>query len=265
VLSQSLKDLSEFMEWKENLRATIRKASIYPAFVLVAITAVVVVWVGYLMPRMSTMLHDIGVELPTVTKILINASLFAQQNWLWIVGTLAVLVSGFFGFRNTPQGKRLIDKWFLSLPLLGAIASEIAFSRLSRNFAIMMRIGIPVNRIFDHLSHGILGNRYLEEQLLQAQQNLQKGMALSRCFERADGFPVLLVGAVRNGERSGTLEETFRRMADFYDQGVRRAVEEMVAAIGPLMVVAMGTIFAVVILSVMLPLYDVLGGGRGIF
>lgn len=265
VLAESLKDLAEFMEWKDNMRATIKKASIYPAFVLVAISGVIAVWVGYLLPQMSGMLKDMGVELPTLTKVVFATSLFLQKYWMWFTGLIVALVLGTFFFRKTEKGRVLFDKWFLSLPLLGNVAAEIAYTRLSRNFAVMMKIGIPMNRIFEHLIKGILGNSYLEAQLQVAYQNLQKGMALSRSFERAGGFPILLVGAIRNGERSGTLEEAFRRMAEFYDQGAKRAVEAMVAAIGPLMVVVLGGLFAVVILSIMLPLYDVLGGVGGAY
>jgi len=263
VLSQSLKDLAEFMEWKDTMRSTIRKASIYPAFVTVAICAVVVVWVGYLLPQMSTMMSEMGIQLPTITKIVFGTSRFAQKYWYWLAAFATVMICGIIAFRRTPKGAILFDKWFLGIPILGTVAAEIAFSRMCRNFAVMMKIGMPVNRIFEHLLRGILGNRHLEAQLQIAHDNLQRGMVLSRCFERAGGFPVLLIGAVRNGERSGTLEEAFRRMADFYDQGARRAVEAMVAAIGPLLVVVMGGIFAVVILSILLPLYDVLGGLSG--
>lgn len=259
VLSQCLKDLAEYLEWKENLRATIKKASIYPCFVLVAIGGVIAVWVGYLLPQMSSLLKDMGVEIPTLTRIVFATSLFIQHHWPWMTGLLFGLLAGTFIFRKTEKGKLLFDRWFLSFPLLGNVAAEIAYTRLSRNFSVMMRIGIPVNSIFEHLSHGILGNRYLESRLVAAHQNLQKGMVLSRSFERAGGFPILLLGAIRNGERSGTLEDSFKRMADFYDQGAKRAVEAMVAAVGPLMVVVLGGIFAVVILSIMLPLYDVLG------
>lgn len=265
VLSQSLKDLAEYLEWKENLRATIKKASIYPCFVLVAIGGVIAVWVGYLLPQMSSLLKDMGVEIPTLTQMVFSTSLFIQQHWQWMTGLLFGLLAGTFVFRRTEKGRLLFDRWFLSLPLIGTVAAEIAYTRLSRNFSVMMRIGIPVNRIFEHLARGILGNRYLEARLAAAHQNLQKGMVLSRSFERAGGFPILLLGAIRNGERSGTLEDSFRRMADFYDVGAKRAVEAMVAAIGPLMVVVLGGIFAVVILSIMLPLYDVLGGAGGAY
>jgi len=260
VLAQSLKDLADYLEWKENLRATIKKASIYPCFVLVAIGAVIAVWVGYLLPQMSGLLKDMGVSIPTITKVVFATSLFIQHNWRWVTGLLSGAAVATYFFRKTEGGRVLFDRWFLSAPLIGTVAAEIAYTRLSRNFSVMMKIGIPVNRIFEHLSRGILGNRYLERRLVVAHQNLQRGMPLSRSFERAGGFPILLLGAIRNGERSGTLEDSFKRMADFYDQGAKRAVEAMVAAIGPLMVVVLGGIFAVVILSILLPLYDVLSG-----
>lgn len=263
VLAQSLKDLAEYLQWKENLRAVIVKASIYPCFVMTAIFGVIAVWVGYLLPQMSSLLKDMGVTLPLLTRAVFATSLFIQRHWPWFVGTMLALGLGLFLFRRTPKGRIAFDRWVLSVPLIGSVAAEIAYTRLCRNFAVMMKIGIPVNRIFEHLSRNILGNRYLETRLEVAHQYLQKGQVLSRSFERAGGFPILLLGAIRNGERSGTLEDAFARMADFYDLGAKRAVETMVAAIGPLMVLVLGGIFAVVILSILLPLYDVLGGMGG--
>jgi type IV pilus assembly protein PilC len=83
---------------------------------------------------------------------------------------------------------------------------------------------------------------------------------MSECFDRAGGFPLLLIGEVRNGESTGTLDQSFERVTSFFDQEAKRSVQGMIAAFGPLIVLILGGIFGIVILSVLMPLYDVIGG-----
>ena len=260
TLPQTLKELAEFIEWREDLKSTIKTASIYPAFVLVALGAVVAVWIGYIMPQMANLLVEMGVTLPLMTRIVLFTSKMVQSYWL---PTLAVMIgagAAFYTFLQSPKGRLKFDEWLLQVPLIGKVAENIALTRLTKNFAVMMKGGLPVNKIFAIIARGVLGNRYLEARLLRVQEHLQRGLRMSECFDRAGGFPLLLIGEVRNGESTGTLDQSFERVTSFFDQEAKRSVQGMIAAFGPLIVVILGGIFGIVILSVLMPLYDVIGG-----
>ena len=258
VLPGSLKELAEFVEWKEDIRSTLMRAAIYPSFIILAIVAVISVWVGYVLPQMANLLTEMGVELPGVTKMVLNISHFFQNYWLWLLG--GALISGFlvYLYTKTPKGQIQFHKYMLKIPLFGGILDNIAIARLSHNFATMYSAGMTINSIFEILSDKILGNRYLERQLTIAFEDIQRGESISEAMEATGGFPTLLIGAIRNGETTGTIDDAFRRLGTYYDKEVKRNVETMINALEPLSIIVLGGIFGLIALSIMLPLYDMI-------
>lgn len=260
TLPQALKELAEYIEWRENLKSTVKTASIYPTFVLAALTAVIAVWIGYILPQMAQLIVDMGGHVPWMTRALLVISNGLQKYWILGLAWLCGVSIAFVLFKRSPRGGLLFDQWLLSVPRIGQVAENIALTRLTKNFSVMMKGGMPINRIFEILARGVLGNRYLEQRLNVVQGHLQRGLRLSECFDRSGGFPLILIGEVRNGENTGTLERSFERIASFFDQEAKRSVQGMISAFGPLVVLVLGVVFGVVILSVLLPLYDVIGG-----
>ncbi|MFH1982187.1 MAG: type II secretion system F family protein [Pseudomonadota bacterium] len=258
VLPKSLKDLAVFLEWKEDIRSTIKRATIYPSFVILVIIAVIGVWVGYVLPQMAVLLYEMGVPLPALTQIVLATSKFARQYW-WHVLSVAFLAGGaFYVFQKTPRGGILLHRMVLEIPIIGDIARNIAIARLSHNFATMYESGITINAIFDILSKDVLGNRYLELQVQKAYREIERGQSIAAGFESSKAFPPLLLGAIRNGETTGTLDASFHRLGDYYDGEVKRTVQALVNAMEPLTTILLGGVFAVIVLSIMLPLYDVI-------
>ena len=176
-----------------------------------------------------------------------------------IIGLLGV-IGAFYLLQKTKQGKKAFHKYLLRVPIIGNLIGNIAFARLSRNFATMHRAGMTIPKIFSVLSSSVLGNRHLEAQVALAFHELEMGQSLAESFENAGGFPPLLVGGIRHGEITGSLEESFNRMGTYYDGEVNRAVEVLINAFEPAIMLLLGGVFGVIILSIMLPLYDVLGG-----
>jgi len=258
VLPGSLKELAAFIEWKEDIRSTLKRAAIYPSFILLAIVAVIGVWVGYVLPQMAVLLTDMGVALPTVTQVVLKVSLFIQTYWLWLLGGLLITLFLAYLYQKTPRGKILFHRYILKLPLFGGILTNIALARLSQNFATMYTAGMTINNIFEILSDKILGNRFLEQQLNIAYEGVQRGESISDAMAAAKGFPSLLIGAVRNGETTGTIDDAFKRLGSYYDVEVKRNVQTMINALEPLSIIILGGIFGLIALSIMLPLYDVI-------
>lgn len=259
MLPQCLNDLADFLEWKEDLRGTIKRATIYPCFVLVAITGVIGVWVGYVLPQVGSMLLDMGVEIPTITKVIMATSVFLQANWKSMLFGFLGVIGAVYLLQKTKRGKLIFHKYLLRVPVIGDLAANISFARLSRNFATMHRAGMTIPKIFQVLSDNVLGNRHLERQVAATYHELEMGQSLAESFESAGGFPPLLVGGIRHGEVTGALEESFNRMGTYYDGEVKRSVEVLINAFEPAIMLLLGGVFGVIILSIMLPLYDVLG------
>ena len=122
-----------------------------------------------------------------------------------------------------------------------------------------------LNSIFKILSNNVIGNKYLEERISIAHQNVLTGQSIAEGFENAGGFPSILLGAIRNGEATGSIDDAFTRLGDYFDTEVKRSVQARVSAIGPLTIVILGAVFGVIALSIMLPLYDVIGNLEGAY
>lgn len=259
VLGKCMNDLADFLEWKEDIRSTIKRAAIYPCFVVVVLAAVIGVWVGYVLPQMAVMLKEMGIALPSLTQIVFSTSLFLQSNWSWIIGSIFFFGIFFYLFQKTKKGGIIFHKYLLRAPILGKIATNIGVARLSRNFATMFRAGMTINVIFEILTDNVLGNRYLEDRLIHTFRGVQRGQSISNAFESAGGFPPLLLGGIKNGETTGTLDDSFSRLGDYYDGEVKRSVQAMINAIEPLTIIILGGVFGLIALSIMLPLYDVVG------
>lgn len=259
VLPKCLKDLSDFLEWKEEIRSTVKRAAIYPSFAIVVIVAVIGVWVGYVLPQMAGLLVQMGVGLPAMTRFILDLSQFFRNGWTVILPGAAAGCIGLYLVQRTPRGGALLHRYSLKLPIIGTVIANIAMARLSHNFATMYQAGMSINAIFENLSDHVLGNRHLDMLLHQVHDAVQQGETISDSFEKTGGFPPLMLGAVRNGETTGTLDQAFERLGAYYDREAKQTVQSMVSAIEPLSIIMLGGIFGLIVLSILLPLYDVIG------
>lgn len=258
-LPKCIKDLASFLEWKEETRSAIKRATIYPSFILLIILAVIGVWIGYVLPQMAGVLKDMGIALPRMTKMVLAASVFVQAYWLHIIGGFFIFCVFMYLIQKTQRGGVTVQKYMLKIPVIGNVIANISYARLSHYFATMHEAGINIKNIFDILLDNVLGNRYMEDRLRFAYEGIQQGQSMAESFELAGGFPPLLLGAIKNGETTGVLGESFTRLGDYYDKEVKRVVEVMVSSFEPVTILLLGGVFGVIVLSILLPLYDVIG------
>jgi type IV pilus assembly protein PilC len=259
ALPKCLKDLAAYHEWKDGLHAVFKKALLYPSFILFAIVAVIGVWIGYVLPQMVGVLGEMGVALPQVTLIMLDAGRFVKSEWHFMAVALLLAAGSGFAYSRTESGAIAIDRCLLGLPVVGRIAHHICLTRLCQNFATMLSAGMNINYIFKTVAHRTLGNRYVENKLNLAHQEVARGESIADAFEKTEAFPSLLIGAMRNGETTGTIEASFKRMAEYYDKEVQRCVQVLVNSIEPIAILSLGGVFGLIVLSILLPLYDVLG------
>ncbi len=259
VVPQCLKDLADFHEWKDDIRSMIKKATIYPAFIIIALVAVIGVWVGYVLPEMAVLLKEMSVAIPDITQTILSLSLFIQTNWPWLIGMVVLGVVCLWGLQRTHKGGIEIQRILIRVPVIGKVISNIALARLCHYFATMYGAGMSINAIFEILTDSVLGNKYYEARVKAAYNEVQLGQNIAASFKKAGGFPLLLLGGIKNGETTGTLDDAFKRLGDFYDNEVKRSVQAMVSTIEPMTIILLGGVFGLIILSILLPLYDVIG------
>lgn len=259
ALSVCLKQLAAFLLWKDNLRALIRKAAVYPCFVVVAILAVMAIWIGYVLPQIVELLSEMGVPAPRATTMVFSLGEWFKVNggWLALAGVSAAL--GIYLFQRTEKGGVQFDWGLLKLPLLGQVLRNIALARLGQNFVIMSSAGIAARTIFNLLAKNGVGNRFLEFRLRAALKTLQPDESIAAAFDAAGGYPAVLLNVFRSAETQDNLDQSFRQLGERCDGEVQRTVQRILNVFEPITIVLLGVVFGVIAVSVLLPLCDIVG------
>jgi type IV pilus assembly protein PilC len=255
-LSEVLKSLTESLKWEDELVAQTKKLIMYPAFVGSIVLLVTFFLMIYLVPQMTGFIRNMGQDIPLQTRILIAVSNFCVNYW-WVVLATPFLV--FFGTkfaaRSSPAVAYALDRYKISMPLVGPIMKRIVLSRFASSFAMMYSSGITVLDAIRSCEE-IVGNRPVEQALRGAGQQIAEGKNLTVAFQDAGLFPPLVIRMLRIGENTGGLDTALLNVSYFYNREVREAIGRLQAMIEPLLTVVLGAILGWVMMSVLGPVYD---------
>ncbi|MBC7358899.1 MAG: type II secretion system F family protein [Desulfacinum sp.] len=263
TLPGALRRLADFLSWQAEQKAQVRRALIYPLSIMAAVAVVTGIWVGYVLPQVSGLLVNMDIVLPAPTRVILAVSAFLQRWWPALTAALILSGAGFLLWSRTESGRLTLDKWLLHLPFLGPVLLHVAMCRLCVHFSMMLEAGMTVGTIFEILTGGALGNRYLEKDVARIHQEVLAGRTLYQAFSTSRIYPDLVLGGLRTGEMTGTLSETFRKLGAYYDKDVTRQMKALTAAFEPASLLLLGGVFGAIILAILLPLYDVFSKVRG--
>lgn len=258
-LAEVFENLAASLRWQDELLSQTKRLLIYPALVFVVVGAVVVFLLVYLVPQISGLLRTMGVELPGQTRALIYASNFVIAYWPLLFGipVAAVLAAGVVVRRN-PKAAYLWDYAKLHLPLTGPILQKIILARFANAFALLYQSGIAV---LDALktTEEVAGNRVVSDALVRAGQQISAGESLTEAFQNLGMFPPLVIRMLRVGENTGAIDVALRNVNYFYTRDVRESVDKALKLLEPALTLVLGTILALIMWSVLSPVYDILG------
>ena len=255
-LSEVLKSLSESLKWEDELAAQTKKLIMYPAFVGGIVLLVTLFLMIYLVPQMTGFIRNMGQQIPLQTEILIAVSNFFVDYW-WAV--IAAPFAIFFGVRvaarTYPQVAFALDRYKISMPLLGPILKKIILSRFASSFAMMYASGITVLDAVRSCEE-IVGNRPIENALHSAGQQIAEGKNLTAAFQDVGLFPPLVIRMLRIGENTGALDTALLNVSYFFNREVKEAIGRVQAMIEPALTLVLGAVLGWVMLSVLGPVYD---------
>ncbi len=255
-LAEVLKSLSDSLKWEDELAAQTKKIIMYPAFVGSIVLLVTFFLMIYLVPQMTGFIRNMGQEIPLQTQLLIAVSNFCVDYW-WVVLTAPfVLWFGIkFAARANPAVAYTLDRYKITMPLIGPILKKIILSRFASSFAMMYSSGITVLDAIRSCEE-IVGNRPIEYALRGAGQQIAEGKNLTVAFQDAGLFPPLVIRMLRIGENTGALDTALLNVSYFYNREVRESIGKLQAMIEPALTVVLGLILGWVMLSVLGPVYD---------
>ncbi len=258
-LPEVLKSLTESLKWEDELAAQTKKLLLYPTFVGSIVLLVTFFLMIYLVPQMTGFIRNMGQDIPLQTLILIAVSDFCVNYWWAVLAAPFILWFGVkFAANANPAVAYTLDRYKITMPLVGPILKKIILSRFASSFAMMYSSGITVLDAI-RSSEEIVGNRPIEYALRGAGQQIAEGKNLTAAFQDAGLFPQLVIRMLKIGENTGALDTALLNVSYFYNREVKEAIGRLQAMIEPALTVVLGLILGWVMLSVLGPVYDTIG------
>ncbi|MGH8666307.1 MAG: type II secretion system F family protein, partial [Burkholderiales bacterium] len=251
--------LAASLRWQDELNSMTKRLMIYPTFVLLVVSAVVMFLLVWLVPQITQLIKTMRVEVPIQTRILTFVSDTVRVWWPVLVAVpILIAVPLAVWIRRSDKARYLWDYAKLRIPLTGPILQKIILSRFASFFAMMYRSGITVLDALRN-SEEIVGNRVIADGLRRATQQITAGDSLAEAFQNTGIFPNLVVRMLRLGEATGALDTALMNVNYFYDRDVRESVDKAMKVIEPALTMALGLILAFILWAVLSPVYDILG------
>lgn len=252
---ESLREAAEHLLRMENLASAIKRALMYPAFAITTTLGALVFWLAFVLPKLAETLKSMGVKLPPLTLMLITVSKAFQVHWKLFLLSLILIPLAVFLMGKHPRARYLRDLAVIKIPILKMIMYNKLVAVFSEQFRILVVAGMTIDRIFD-LMIPSLGNEYFRVQLNKAKENILYGNLISESLKERDILPSLVIRMVSIGETSGTLDNQLEFLANHYTKKLDDATDSLGKLIEPLVMIVIGGLFAVIIMGLMLPIYD---------
>jgi general secretion pathway protein F len=256
VMEVILLRLAGFLERSKTVRDEITSAMIYPLLLLLVGGGAIVVMMNFVIPRFAQIFADAKQLMPLPTRILLAISAFTTDYW-WIV--LAVIVVAWIALRaylQMEQGKVRWDEFKLQLPLLGSLVREIEVSRFARTFGTLLQSGVPVLAAVAIVKETVT-NRVIAGAMVRLQEGVKRGEGISGPLRATGAFPSFSIHMAKVGEETGKLEEMLIRVADTYDERVRRTVKRLTSLLEPVLILSLGAIVGFIVLSMLLAIFSI--------
>lgn len=253
-----LERLAEYTEAAEELRREVKSAMTYPVISLALVLGITAFLMIGVVPTFRQVFESLNSNLPKITKITLATSDWMRNSWPSLIGIIAVIAAAFYMFSRTKFGSLFLDHARLKAPIFGPLARKIALARFSRTFATLIRSGVPIMGTLDIVSN-TAGNQVVSRAVDDSKESVRNGNMLSEPLSKSKVFPPMVVRMIAIGERSGALEVLLEKIAEFYDGQVKAQIKALTSLIEPLLISFMGIIVGGVVLSVFLPILDIVG------
>ena len=256
ALEQVLDRLALFQEKSASIRSKVKGAMWYPMVVITIAMSVVSIILIFVVPKFATMFKDLGGELPTMTQYLINFSDGLVKYWFAPPLIIAGILVLFKMANTTSQGRYVIDRAKLRLPIFGAIVQKSAIARFSRTFGTLLDTGVPILQTLV-IVKDTSGNEVISRAMVEIHSSIRDGDTVSEPMKKFSVFPPLVVHMIAVGEETGALDKMLLKVAEAYEREVDDAVDGLAKLIEPLLIVMLGGIIGTVVVSLYLPIFSI--------
>ncbi len=254
-LSEVLMGLSDYLNRQIALRNRLLSSLAYPVIMAMAALGVFLILIIYVLPSVSEIFKTIHQPLPATTRLFLYVGGWVQAYGTLIAIFLATVFILFLRIKKTPRGQRALDHLWLRVPYVGQWVKKAQIARFARTLSTILTSGIPLVKAL-RLTKGIITNRILQASLDEVIQQIGEGKPLGYALEHLFWVPPIVVQMITVGEESGGLEEMLMHMADMYEEETEAALKTLLSVAEPIMILFMGGIVGWIVISVLLPIFN---------
>jgi type IV pilus assembly protein PilC len=254
VLDTIFQRLAVYLEKAEALKRKVKGALTYPAIVLIVAGGATTFMLLFIIPTFARMFTDFGGTLPLPTRVVLGMSGVLQRWWWLLAGGIAGTAVGLRAYYRTSDGRALMDRLALRVPVLGSVIRRAAVARFTRTLGTLISSGVPILEGLE-ITARTAGNAVVESAILKTRGSISEGNTIAEPLRACEVFPPMVVQMIAVGEQTGALDEMLAKIADFYDDEVDAAVEQLTSVIEPAMIVIMGVVVGGMLVAMYLPMF----------
>jgi type IV pilus assembly protein PilC len=258
-LDLMLERLTNHLDFSVKLNAKIQSALVYPVIVIMTALAIVIFLAAFVLPTFADIFVQLDIALPLATRILLYGGEVLRRSWhLFALAGAA----GLWAFRlwfKSPRHAETVDRLLLGLPLVGGLIRNIVLTRVLRTMGSLLESGITILLSLE-LAKDAAGNRVFQNLFETVGREVREGRILSASLSQSPHIPRVVIGMIAVGEKTGTLPEVINRVAGFYEAETDSAIKDLFSALEPLFIVGLGLMVGGIAVSVLLPMFDMVGG-----
>jgi len=255
ILDNILNRLANYIEKSEALRKKVKSALIYPATIIGVAVIVVMILMIFVIPVFETMFKSAGQTLPLPTLIVLTLSKMIKKYVVILIPALILLFYMAKKYYQTQNGRAVLDRLLLKLPVFGALFKKIAVARFSRTLGTLVSSGVPILDGLTIVSR-TSGNRTIEIAILNARTSIREGETIAEPLSRSGIFPPMVIQMISVGESTGALDSMLSKIADFYEEEVDMAVANLTSLLEPFLMIFLGVVIGGVVISMYLPIFN---------
>ena len=255
ALETLLDKIATYKEKTEAIKKKIKKALTYPAAVLVVAFIVMTILLIFVIPAFEDLFQGFGADLPAFTRMVIDLSIFVREQGIFLAIGIGGAIGGFLYFKKrSRQMRHFLDRMTLKIPVIGPIMQKASIARYARTLSTMFAAGVPLVEALESVA-GATGNIVYEEGVLQMRDEVATGQRLQQSMENSDLFPNMVIQMIAVGEESGSLDEMSAKVADFYEEDVDNAVDNLSSLLEPMIMAILGVLVGGLVVAMYLPIF----------
>ena len=254
-LSETLEELSSYLETVEDTQRRVKSAMYYPVFIIFFLSFILFGIFYFLIPQFSEVYDQLGSELPYYTILFVNFSVWLKANILKVFFSSLISFFGIWFITLTDSGRLARDKIILRLPIFGNLIQQNILTKFGKTFGILISAGVSVMDTMGLLIR-IVDNRVYELALVEARKSIENGISISAALKDTGIFPPIFIQLLITGEETGEIDNLALKASEFYSKQVSAIVDRLTSLIEPILIITVGAVIGIVLVVTYLPIFN---------